>query len=229
MLSRSAFILAFALVAAGCSALADSFTLEDGSTHDKNISLVNGRIEIGADCRVNGKVSNVNGRIQIDEGTRVLDISNVNGRVSLAEGVAVDGDVSTVNGRIELASSVRVSGEVESVNGRINAADGVVIENRISTVNGRIEMRSARAARVVTNNGDIHLDDGTVISGEVRVRKSQGVSFNLGSAPRVVIGRNVRVEGPMTFEHEVELFVHESATVGEITGARPVAYSGDEP
>lgn len=229
MLIRTITALFLALVLGACSALADSFTLSDGSTHDKDISLVNGRIDIGSECRINGNVSNVNGRIQIGSGSRAHQISNVNGRISLAEDVEIDGDVSSVNGRIELGHNARVSGEVESVNGRISVSEGVAIDGGITSVNGRIEMRGARAASLVTNNSSVLLDEGTVIAGELRIRKSKGINFNAGSPPKIVIGRDVTVEGPLKFEREVELFVHESASVGEITGAEAATYSGNEP
>lgn len=229
MFTRSIFVVSAMLVLGACSALTDSFTLADGSTYEDDISLVNGRIDIGADCQVNGEVGSVNGAIQIGSATRVRDISNVNGRIQLAEKVEVEGDIASVNGRIELGSGSRIGGEVESVNGQISAAEGVVIEGQLSSVNGRIEMRGARAASLVTNNSSILLDEGAVIDGALTVRKSQGISFNAGSPPKIVIGRNVRVNGPLSFEREVELYVHESATVGEISGAEATAYSGEAP
>jgi len=229
MFARTFLAASMALVLGACSALTDSFTLADGSTYDDDISLVNGRIDIGADCRVNGEVGSVNGAIQVGNATRLGDISGVNGRIQLGEKVEVDGEIASVNGRIELGSGSRVSGEVESVNGRISAAEGVVIEGQLSSVNGRIEMRGARAASLVTNNSGILLDEGTVIAGALTVRKSQGISFSAGSPPKIVIGRDVRIEGPLTFEREVELYVHESATVGEISGAEAVSYSGEAP
>ncbi|WP_376694750.1 DUF4097 family beta strand repeat-containing protein [Wenzhouxiangella sp. EGI_FJ10305] len=229
MLTRTSTAVLLALALGACSSLTDSFTLSDGSTHDGDISLVNGRIDIGTDCRVLGEISNVNGRIQVGSGSHALDISNVNGTISLGNGVSIDGDISSVNGRIELGQGGQVSGEIESVNGRIVASDGVVIEGQVSSVNGRIEMTGARAASLVTNNSSILLDDGAVISGALSVRKSQGISFSAGSPPKVVIGADVKVEGPLTFEREVELFVHETAVVGEITGAEAMPYSGEQP
>lgn len=229
MFTRTVTAVYLLLLLGACSALADSFTLADGSVHNDDISLVNGRIEIGADCQVKGEISNVNGTIEVGRASRVLDISNVNGRISLADSVEVDGNIASVNGRIELGTDSRVSGEVESVNGRISAANGAVIEGRLSSVNGRIEMQAARAAQLVTHNSNIRLDSGTVIEGELRVRKSQGINFNAGTPPKVIIGRNVTVNGPLTFEREVELYVHETATVGEIDGAQAIHYSGEEP
>lgn len=229
MLMRSFFFASMVLLLGGCSALADSFTLEDGASHDGDISLVNGRIQIGSNCTVDGKVGNVNGRIEIGSDSSVLDISNVNGRITVGENATVAEDIANVNGRIELGAGSRIGGEVESVNGRIHASEGVVIEGQLSSVNGHIEMIGARAGLLVTNNSSITLDQGSVIDGELRVRKSQGINLGGGSPPRVVIGRDVEVAGPLTFEREVDLYVHESARVGEISGAEPTVYSGESP
>jgi hypothetical protein len=37
------------------------------------------------------------------------------------------------------------------------------------------------------------------------------------------------VDGTLEFEREVELYVSETATIGEVKGATAVRYSGDEP
>lgn len=226
---RTLPVFSIVLLLGACSALVDSFALADGSTHDSDVSLVNGSIEIGSNCRVNGQVESVNGGIDIGSGSRVSGISNVNGRVVLGENIEVDGDIAAVNGRIEIGPNSRVAGKVESVNGRISAGNGTVIGGRVSSVNGGIELIGVRAESIVTNNSSINLDQGAVISGDLTVRKSQGISFDMGSKPKIVVGRGVRVEGTLNFEREVELYVHESASVGEVSGAEPISYSGEAP
>jgi hypothetical protein len=47
--------------------------------------------------------------------------------------------------------------------------------------------------------------------------------------PRVVIGPNAVVDGPLVFERKVTLYVHSSARTGPITGATAVRYSGALP
>ncbi len=229
MITRTLGVISVLLLLGACSALVDSYALSDGSSHDGNISLVNGRIEIGTDCRVDGQVNNVNGRIQVGRDTQVLGVRNVNGRIDLANEVEVDGDVSTVNGRVELGESVRVSGDVESVNGRISAAQGAIIGGTVSSVNGSVELHATRAGGLLTSNSHVRLEAGTVIEGELRVRKRRGLNINSGSSPKIIIGRDARIQGPLTFEREVELYVHESAAVGEISGAEAIRYTGDNP
>jgi hypothetical protein len=44
---------------------------------------------------------------------------------------------------------------------------------------------------------------------------------------RIVIGPNAKVDGALVFEREVTLYVHQSATIGSVTGATAVRYSGE--
>jgi hypothetical protein len=44
--------------------------------------------------------------------------------------------------------------------------------------------------------------------------------------PRIVIGPNAVVDGPLIFEREVTLYVHNTARTGKITGATAVRYDG---
>jgi hypothetical protein len=37
------------------------------------------------------------------------------------------------------------------------------------------------------------------------------------------------VDGPLVFEREVKLYVHDSARIGQVSGATVVHYSGDRP
>ena len=47
--------------------------------------------------------------------------------------------------------------------------------------------------------------------------------------PRIVIGPNAVVDGPLVFEREVTLYVHDSARIGKVTGAIAVRYSSPTP
>jgi hypothetical protein len=60
-------------------------------------------------------------------------------------------------------------------------------------------------------------------------QRSWGLNWGRSRPPRIVIGAGSVVEGTLTFEQEVELYVHDSARVGAITGAKAVSYSGDRP
>jgi len=80
---------------------------------------------------------------------------------------------------------------------------------------------------VITRTGDVRIIDGARVEGDVHVqpRRRGDMQRNV----RVVIGRNAVVEGTLRMERRVELFVHESAEVGEIVGAEAETFRGDEP
>jgi DUF4097 and DUF4098 domain-containing protein YvlB len=230
MLTRQLIlVLAAGLFVAACGPFSEGFVLEDGSVLNNGISAVNGAVEIGRDCRVNGEISSVNGGISIEGGSTVGGIENVNGRVRLTEDVTVDGDIENVNGQITLGPGTRIEGDVETVNGSIKADERTVIGGRVVSVNGAISLSGVQVAGVQSHNGSIQLDAGTEVNGPLTMKRSTGFNLEIGKPPKVVIGADVRVDGPLTFEREVQLYVHESATIGEVTGAEAVGFSGDEP
>src|SRR5690606_41409754 len=69
---------------------------------------------------------------------------------------------------------------------------------------------------------------GSHVRGRVHYEKPQS-TFPLGTrrTPRVIIGPGAVVDGPLVFEHEVELFVHDTARTGTVTGATAQAHSGE--
>src|SRR5690606_18629209 len=103
-----------------------------------------------------------------------------------------------------------VDGDIESVNGAI----GLVA----TEVTGDVELV----------NGDLTVGVDSHVRGGILYSKPQS-TFNFGArrTPRVIIGPNARVDGSLVFEQEVELHVHESATIGPVTGATAQRYSGD--
>ena len=160
-----------------------------------------GGIDIDARAKV-GSAETVNGGIDVSEDAEAGSLETVNGGIGLARGARVDGDVETVNGAIRLADGNRVGGDVETVNGAI------------SLINAQV------GGSLATTNGDITLARGSHVRGGLTVEKPTG-SWNSGTRriPRVVIGANCIIEGPLVFEHEVELFVHPTAKTGTVTGA----------
>jgi hypothetical protein len=72
---------------------------------------------------------------------------------------------------------------------------------------------------------------GSHVRGGIRVVKPnmQWIEIRKKRNPRIVIGPNARVDGPLVFEREVELFVHTTARTGPITGATAQRFSTDTP
>lgn len=228
-MKHSVTVLFALLFLAGCGSVMGDFSLADGSTHNDDISVVNGSIQIGAECRVNGEVSTVNGSVRVGSNSVLGEISAVNGSISLDENVTVGGPVENVNGRVTVGRGSRVAGSVSTVNGQIRLEAGSGADGTVSTVNGQITLVGAEATALGTTNGQIEVLDGSHVRGRLRVAKPQGFSLGKNDPVRIVIGANSVVEGPLVFERSVELFVHESARIGDVEGAEPQRFSGESP
>jgi len=211
-----------------------SIRIDAGETAGE-ASSVNGSVTVGADAVVNGEVSTVNGTIRIDDNARVEDVSTVNGAVRIGSGVSSQ-NVSTVNGSIRVSESTTIDGYVEAVNGSIGVDKGSTIDRGVSNVNGNIELTGSQiGGDLSTVNGDVVLDDGTILRGDLIVEKPGG--WNWGrkkrKPPKVIIGPGSRVLGTIRLEREVELYISDSAEVGGVEGEMSmgdaVRFSGSRP
>lgn len=198
-------------------------------------SSVNGSISVGEDAVVTGNVKTVNGTIRVDQGASIEDASTVNGAVRLAEGVK-SGSLSTVNGSVKVGSSTAVDGEVSAVNGRITIDKGSNVSAGVSNVNGQIELEGAVVGgNLETVNGDVSLEDKSVVKGDLVVEKNSGWGWGKSKSrkPRIVVGPGSRVEGKIILKREVELFISETAEVGGVEGEMSmddaIRFSGKRP
>jgi hypothetical protein len=65
------------------------------------------------------------------------------------------------------------------------------------------------------------------VAGGIHVEKPGGV-IQLGSnLPRIEIGPGATVQGELKFDREVRLYVSDKATIGPVTGATAIPFSGD--
>jgi DUF4097 and DUF4098 domain-containing protein YvlB len=198
-------------------------------------SSVNGSISVGEDAVVTGNVKTVNGTIRVDQGASIEDASTVNGAVRLAEGVK-SGSLSTVNGSVKVGGSTAVDGEVSAVNGRITIDKGSNVSAAVSNVNGQIELEGAVVGgNLETVNGDVSLEDKSVVKGDLVVEKNSGWGWGKSKSrkPRIVVGPGSRVEGKIILKREVELFISETAEVGGVEGEMSmddaIRFSGKRP
>ena len=151
-------------------------------------------------------ISKVNGSIETSAGQRYGDLETVNGAVRVAENVQAR-DASTVNGSIHVESGARVD-SLETVNGAIRLARDVQVAGNLETV-----------------NGDITVGIGSHVRGGITVERPQSWFQSAPKRrPRVVIGPDAEVSGPMEFRREVSLYVHRTARIGQVTGAEPVRF-----
>jgi len=165
-----------------------------------------------------GKTSTVNKSIRIDENSTTGNVDSVNGSIRIGANSVVK-SVDSVNGSINLASDVSVERGIEAVNGSVTLEPGCDVGGNVETVNGSIRLQSTSVSGdIETVNGGIRLLNGTEVVGNVVVRKPGGWNNKRSKPVKVEIGENVQVHGDLIFEQEVELKLHDSASVGEIIG-----------
>jgi len=197
---------------------------------DRDVDKVNGSIHVEAGERY-GNLQTVNGSINIDAGARVAGVETVNGSIRVSENVQTGG-LSTVNGSIRVATHVTMNNDIGTVNGSVFVDRGGTVRGGIETVNGAIGLIDTDVTGgIETVNGDVTVGAGSHVNGGIHYDKPsrQWISFGKPKPPRVVIGPNARVDGPLVFERAVVLYVHATARTGPITGARPLRYDGATP
>ena len=121
---------------------------------------------------------------------------------------------------------MQVAGDIETVNGSVFVDSGGTVGGNIETVNGAIGLvRTQVAGNLETVNGDITVGIGSHVRGGITVERPQSWFQSAPKRrPRVVIGPDAEVSGPMEFRREVSLYVHRTARIGQVTGAEPVRF-----
>lgn len=217
-MSRNALFFSLALALAAPAAYADG----------QDIDKVNGSITADAG-QTYGDLETVNGSIRLEAGARAGDAETVNGSIHVADNVQAR-SLTTVNGSIRAAGKVQLGGGAETVNGSIFFDRGGRLGKGVATVNGAIGLVGTEVGGdVETVNGDVTVGIDSHVHGRLRVEKatSNWMPIRLERRkPRIVIGPNAVVDGPLVFEREVTLYVHSSARVGKISGATAVRYDG---
>lgn len=193
----------------------------------EDISKVNGSIEAEAG-RTYGDLETVNGSIRIAANATIDEAGTVNGGISVGD-KASTGSLQTVNGGIRLTRDVTVNGSIETVNGEIFVDRGGKVKDNVETVNGAIGLVATQlGGGIETVNGNITVGVDSVVKGGIRVEKNQSwLQLKNKRVPRIIIGPNAVVEGPLVFEREVSLYVHRTARTGPITGATAKSYDGN--
>lgn len=193
----------------------------------EDIVRTNGAIATTAGTEY-GRLVTTNGSIRIADRVRAGQASTTNGSITAGDDVG-SGRMETVNGSIRIGERVRVKDGIETVNGSILVGRDGEVGGGVHTVNGDIGLiATAVGGDVSLANGDLTVGVGSHVRGGVRVRKSSTSWMPIriqSRRPRVIIGPGAVVEGPMQFEREVLLYVHDSARIGDVTGAEPVRYS----
>ena len=213
IIAAAAVILALS----GCDISVDG----DGSTK------INGSVHIAAG-KAAEEARTVNGSIHIDDNAAVTSAGTVNGSVRLGAHATAT-SAKTVNGAITLGEGAHVRESAGSVNGDLTLASGAEVSGSLANVNGKIDLHSAHVAGgIKTVNGNISILGASHVEGGILVEKPSSMLFN-SEDPVIVIGPGAVVQGDLTFERKVKLYVSDKATIGAVTGATPIAFSGDNP
>jgi hypothetical protein len=209
--------VAVVLALSGCDISVDG----DGS------SKVNGSVHIAAG-KAAESASTVNGSIHIDDNAAVTSAGTVNGSVRLGAHATAT-SAKTVNGAISLGEGAHVADSAASVNGDLTLANGAEVSGSLTNVNGRISLTSAHVAGgIKTVSGNISIMGTSHVEGGILVEKPSSMLFN-SEDPVIVIGPGAVVQGDLRFERKVKLYVSDKATIGTVSGATPIAFSGDNP
>lgn len=218
-------VIAATIVEPGTSQSSVNKSIRVGEgTEVRDVSTVNGSIRVGDNSSADD-VESVNGAIRFGENARADSVETVNGRIEAGAGFVASGNLETVNGSIRLGKGASVLGNVETVNGGIKLTQAEVGRN-VRMVNGSMEVSNSHVGgNLQTTTGGIELTDGTVIDGDVLIKKPRGNwgwSWGKKKAPTVVIGANVVVKGRIIVENErTKLFIDPSAKVGGVEGIEP--------
>jgi hypothetical protein len=198
---------------------------EDGNSNDK----VNGSVNVAAGQAADN-ASTVNGAIHVADNATVKHAETVNGSITIGSHATAD-SAETVNGSITVGESARVSGNLESVNGALTLQKDAEVAGNVANVNGHFNINAAHVGGgLSTVTGDITVGAGSRVDGGITVEKPTGFSISFTkSVPVIVVGPGATVQGPLKFEREVKLYVSDRATIGEVSGATPIKFSGDEP
>lgn len=193
-----------------------------------DLKTSNGRILVESGLRV-GDVKSTNGRITLEKETTAQHVATTNGRIHIKSESVVD-SVHTTNGRIEIDAS-KVKGNVKATNGSIRIEDGSHVRGKVVSANGSIQLGDSTVdENLEISHGNVTLID-SAIEGDLIIHpKKRGWGFNWkNKKPEIIIGPESVVMGTIIAKQDIELYVHESAKVGKITGAEPRIYSGNKP
>jgi len=180
----------------------------------------------GCDISVDGDGSTkINGSVHIAAGKAAEEARTVNGSIHIDDNAAVT-SAGTVNGSVRLGAHATAT-SAKTVNGAITLGEGA--HGSLANVNGKIDLHSAHVAGgIKTVNGNISILGASHVEGGILVEKPSSMLFN-SEDPVIVIGPGAVVQGDLTFERKVKLYVSDKATIGAVTGATPIAFSGDNP
>jgi len=198
-----------------------------GADEGTELQKINGSIHVLAG-KVPRVAESVNGGIHIDDNAKVSLANTVNGGITLGDRASADA-LNSVNGTITLGAGARVAKDAASVNGGVILGDGAEVLGGIANVNGKIELDAAHVAGgIKTVNGNISIRGASRVDGGIVVEKNSGL-IHISRVPLIEIGPGATVQGTLRFDRAVKLYVSDKATIGPVSGATPIPFTGDIP
>lgn len=179
----------------GQSSVSSDIHIESGKKTLKKVSSVSGDISVGKKARIESLITTVSGDVEIGAKAQVENIRVVSGDISVAKG-ARTASLVTVSGDVHLYGENEVNGSLETVSGDVNCESGSSIDEWLKTVSGDIELDDTfLKGDMTTVSGDISLFNGTVINGDIIIkRKSSPLHSSMGKL-KVIIDLNSIVKG----------------------------------
>ncbi len=211
------------------TALAATIALAGCGYNGDESTKINGPIHVPAG-KPAGAVATVNGSIQVDDNAAITGAKTVNGSVRLGDHTTAT-SLASVNGAISLGAGSHVSGSISSVNGELTLGESADVAGALSNINGMITLAGAHVAGGIrTINGSMSITGPSRVEGGILVKKQSGVVVETNSdIPRIVIGPGATVQGELRFERKVQLYVSDKASIGTVSGATPIPFTGDSP
>lgn len=209
-------------------AIASGFLVAGSACAGDSYNSINGSVHVAAG-RPAEAASTVNGSVTIDEDAAVDSVGTVNGGIHVGARATAK-SLTTVNGSITVNEAAHTT-YIKSVNGSLTVNEGAEVDGGLTTVNGKIGVNAAHVAGRISNvQGDISILGAARVDGGILVEKQRG--FTISTHPRdptIIIGPGAKVLGELRFERTVHLFVSDRATIGTVTGATAVTFSGANP
>lgn len=140
------------------------------------------------------------------------------------------GELVTTSGDIYIGLK-SLAQSAQSDTGSITINQGANVSGKVATVSGAIQVDGAHVGGgIETARGDINIGANSQIDEGILVRALYtGVFFGTERRPRIVIGPHAQIRGTLKFKHDVDLFVSDTATIGDVDGAKVQKFSGAQP
>jgi len=177
-----------------------------------------------------GAIDVGSGNVRLGSGVHTRRIDTGSGNVKGGAGAQIEGDIDTGSGSVNLGVGSKV-GKIDTGSGDVSL-EAVAVSGTINTGSGDIDLvDTAVSGSLETSRGNIELEGNTHINGDLIVRKDicSGFCNDDAEPSKIVIGASVRVQGEVKIERDVELWVHQNAQIGRVTGAEVKRFSGERP